>query len=398
MTKNTRNIILYGTITGLLCIFMLIIYSRPWIFNELDFNFHLQLIIELKEYGLKRLSAAYAYPGYHVSVLFFLLIGIPLNWSNGIVMSLCFLAAVLVTYNFFIRRTDNFWGSAFSSIAVNFISALPSIFTESISVGQGSPNVWHSPTYTFMKPFFILIIDYVDRWLNSIQKSEDEDKQGLSNHFVWISLFLFLSTIAKPSFTLIFLTTAGVYGVFLIITKKVSSRELIRIVLAFIPTIGLMIVQYLWVYYMPDLNSEPTSFKLDMFKLWMNKTNGLLLYAVLLEIAFPLVLMLFGFGKGIGKGYVFAWLLYVISFLQYGLLAEGGKRYTDGNFVWGYKSAQYILFMYSILILLHNYKNIFKQKKSLTKLKFIGCSMILILYILSGAVNFLQKAIHYLSS
>lgn len=81
-------------------------------------------------------------------------------------------------------------------------------YNEKIYLGQGTPNIWHNPTSLVVKPFAICCFFMVLKLLASIQqKIEIKRKQ-----YITLSILIFLSVLAKPSFIQGFIPGLG--GVF----------------------------------------------------------------------------------------------------------------------------------------------------------------------------------------
>jgi hypothetical protein len=101
--------------------------------------------------------------------------------------------------HFLSSKLNDRWLFFLTSI-LTFVTAIYiPFFNEDIYVGQGSPNIWHSPTYLILKPFascaFLFFILFAEnaRYRNSIFYA------GL------LSSTTAFSALVKPNFVIVFM-------------------------------------------------------------------------------------------------------------------------------------------------------------------------------------------------
>lgn len=217
------------------------------------------------------------------------------------------------------------------------------LFNKNIYLGQGTPNIWHSPTWVMMQPFALLCFFLTERCFRG---SHRDDRM-----IVLASITLFVSAFFKPSFALAFIPALVFYFFLMPDHKQLWKSHLTVIALIALPTLVLMGFQY-QIKYSPD-KIQATSVIFAPFEVWGAKTPSITISA-LLTLAFPLsVALLYPKSLIEDQGYLLAWLLVLVAFLQRSLLAESGALKSHGNWAWGYFIALKIAFVYSLIILMN---------------------------------------------
>lgn len=329
-------------------------------------------------------------PGYHAVVAFVIKIvemfttlnQINVRWAAVIATTALMLFLLYVTYwvlKKFLANRFNDWVLLISSVLINLVTAiyLP-FFNKFILVGQSSPTTWHNATQLALKPLAILTYTLFLLFL------ADKDKRNSFWHGLVISILLLLTTIAKPSFMIIFLPALGIY----ILWKHVKEFEYYwKSFLIALPMMTLVAFQYIDIF-VKSSHVEKNSIVLDMFKLW-SSYSPFVPVSVLLAIAFPLSILIFRFEIIKTNSFLLiAWLQYIVGFAQVGFFAESGSRYDHGNFFWGYNIALAILFLYSGLEFMKWYSDR-DEKNSSESLKFKASTSLLTLHIASGLYYFI---------
>jgi len=198
--------------------------------------------------------------------------------------------------------------------------------------GVFSPNPYHNATYLVARPFAVMTFFFYQR---IILEYEAKDA-WVCKDYICFSVFLFLTTLAKPSFTLIMVATAGLMMLFrLLLSKFKGIKSFFQFGIWFIPTFLLMIYQYFVVF----TSSNPNVIRgidFSPFKLWSYLTDNIPL-AVCLAMSFPIAVMIFQFKKLRKRG-VFgcAWFLWLVSFCSFAFFQEKGEQFYAANFAWGY--------------------------------------------------------------
>lgn len=204
-------------------------------------------------------------------------------------------------------------------------------------VSYQAGNIWHNSTYQCMKPAALAVmICYL--------KAEEGYRQRLTGR-QWLVLagLLALCTGIKPSFLTVF---APVLAVKLLadLCRKVPFRQIFLLGSTVLPACGVMLWQNA-VLFGADTGQGFTLSPWYTFSLHANRTK----VAVLCSVAFPLVVVLFSLGELLrDRRYLFAWGMTGAGFLEALLLVETGSRARDGNFLWGYSMALFLIYVFSL--------------------------------------------------
>ena len=116
--------------------------------------------------------------------------------------------------------------------------------------GVGSQNPWHNATYVCARPFVLLAFVF---GAYTMLNYENDFKVGMVfkweryKYYILFAVILFLSTLAKPSYTLPHMTVVFVVAVFRFFKNRCKTfRQSIILATAYIPTICALIYQYLY--------------------------------------------------------------------------------------------------------------------------------------------------------
>jgi len=202
-------------------------------------------------------------------------------------------------------------------------------YNKFIYLGQGSPNVWHSPTLITLQPF-VLYITY--QTLFKIEKIR------LDIPFFTLSFLLLVSCFFKPSYAEVFLPALFIYGTILTIKNK-NYMQLKNIFLLILPTIILLILQFL------ILNSKSHLILTFFGVIKLYSANPLLSF--IRATAFPITVAIF-VNKSMSKHLRFCWIILLVSYLQFAFLAQK-NGFANANFEWGFNSALTLIFIFSII-------------------------------------------------
>jgi hypothetical protein len=240
---------------------------------------------------------------------------------------------------FLSSKLNDRWLFFLTSI-LTFVTAIyVPFFNENVYVGQGSPNIWHSPTYLILKPFascaFLLFILFAEnaRYRNSIFYA------GL------LSLTTALSALIKPNFVIVFMPAILI---FLIIRFYGKISLYMKSFIVLLPTLCVLLYQY-YTSYSSDKVAEG-SIIISFFGVWKLYSPNIF-FSILLGLAFPLsVLALRPINILKNNNFLLAsWIMVIVGILQASFLAESGPRFKDWNFFWGYNIALHIIFIFSLI-------------------------------------------------
>lgn len=274
------------------------------------------------------------------------------------------------------------------SVSVFFVSML---FTSPLGIylpgikynylGVFSPNPFHNATYMAARPFAILSFF----WLVALFSHYEKDRfKTLRRHSDWVeypafSVFLLLATMAKPSFTLVLVATAGLIMVFRLIKSRFANLEgTILLGLTFLPTFADLLYQYNGVFVPKEGEVGGIGFCFGtIWKLYC----GNLFIAIVLAVGFPLLVLVLNYREiKTNALFRFSWQIYACGLATAFLLYEKGFRAPDFNFSWGYMYGIFFAFIGSLAVLLK--KTVKGEKPVLLILQWgaFGCHLLCGLY------------------
>lgn len=353
----------FALLTAAVVVFTCVpIYQYSFLRGDSDYGVHNAIAAAWRNLDLnsvpERFSIALYYPLYHISVA---LLSLPLNSINSagfVFLVLCNIAAAVLfreLMRFVVCKTCE--GGCISSLQAymtDFTAGLgiliSSIFGplthDYVYLPQGSPNLWHSPTYMAMRPFGVAALLFFLRYLSN----ERTTKPFLNKNCVLFGGFLLLSALAKPSFALLFLFAAGCYTITLLIKdfKGQFRSTALPLAVAVAPTLILLAAQYLSLPAENSYNVISGLAPIDTILSWDN-----LRYTVAMLLVPMLVFVLY---KGVR---LFRIPAYFVSFFT-ALAGWGfwyctiGGRYSLSNHAWGYCFASQLLIIISMACAITN--------------------------------------------
>lgn len=223
-------------------------------------------------------------------------------------------------------------------------------YNEKIYLGQGTPNIWHNPTSLVVKPFAICCFFMVLKLLASIQqKIEIKRKQ-----YITLSILIFLSVLAKPSFIQGFIPGLGGYLLILCIKDKFRNfKQYIYLCFTFVPGVFLMMYQFIASFYKGD-SAEGIGIS------WLEVPSYFspnVWISLLLLFFFPILYLLWNIKKVYQKMDIQLSICYQgMAWLEYALLYENGRRKYHGNFGWASALSTFILWMVVLIYFVNDIK------------------------------------------
>lgn len=233
-------------------------------------------------------------------------------------------------------------------------------------LGSFSMNPIHNPTYMCMRGFslvcFGLILDIWGR-----QKSKDYKgiffrvERGLKPYYIYMTVMLFLSVLAKPTFAEMFIPAVALVmlgeWIARIRRKDGSAAEYfghcLRTLLCAVPALLYILVQFLaYFIWGGSYGSDGSLVVTNWLEVWHMFTQNVGL-SVGLGLAFPLFLVLINGGYFIRSDWGrLALTGYGVGFLEAALLGEGGGKMSHGDFLWPMMSGMLLLYVTALLRLL----------------------------------------------
>ena len=252
--------------------------------------------------------------------------------------------------------------------------------------GVYTPNPFWNATYLATRPFSIVCFFSGIRLLNSYE--EKADKQDL----VIFAVSLVLTTMTKPSYSLVAIVTFAVILLYRFIRSKFHNlKQSVIFGLSFIPAGCVLLYQYAGVFTGTNSMGEETGMGFAVGKAWSIYSGNIPL-SVFMAIAFPLGVLLINLPRLKDTAWFrHGWQIWLSGFLMLLCLYEKGFRLSHMNFSWGYMHGLFFIFIVSVLMLLRN--TIEKKGKFRTALVaagwlgylwHLGCGIVYFLYIYSG--------------
>ena len=237
-------------------------------------------------------------------------------------------------------------------------------------LGVFSCNPFHNATYMAARPFALLaFLWYVKllpvyengcsgKWLNikseelTVNIGENVGKKVPIIDYVLFSVFLLVSTMTKPSFTIVLVGAAGLIMLWRMFRSKFHNfMPTIQLGLCFIPTFIDLLYQYKGVF-VPDTEGVEGGVGFCFGEVWGLYCENIPL-AIYLAVGFPLAVFVCNF-KEIKTNtlYRFSWQIYWMSFAMTFFLYEKGFRKPDFNFSWGYMYGIFFAFVGALMVLI----------------------------------------------
>lgn len=262
-------------------------------------------------------------------------------------------------------------------------SFIPGIYSK--YRGVFSPNPYHNATYLATRPFAIATFFIYIKLLKDYEK-----KTELKDH-IFFSIFLFLTTIAKPSFTFVFVPTAGLIMLYRMFKRKFKNFwQTFKLGLCFIPTFIALIYQFFGVFGPVEEGERGIGFGLA--RAWSYHCDNIPL-AMILAMAFPLAVLIINFKKLKGHGlFRFTWQITLVSVVEVLVLYEKGFRESHMNFSWGYMHGLFFAFWGSAIFLFEKtYKSLAGKDGKILSMKnilLLGQWILFVLHLICGLYYF----------
>jgi hypothetical protein len=226
------------------------------------------------------------------------------------------------------------WIASAFAVVLGIVSAIwVPAFNKHIYFGQGTPNIWHSPTQVLLVPFALATIWAAMLWLA-------RPSRGL---LIAIGALTAVSAIVKPNFALVFVP-ALLCVVTIEALRQHDATQLRDVVVAFIPLAVVLLIQF-----HIAATGNGGGIRIDPFFIVRRGTPSWEI-SMLLVLAFPLSVIVI-FPQALrDRSVQLAWLITLVGFLERALLVEA-KRPGHGNWSWGYFVAVKILFVVSAIAL-----------------------------------------------
>lgn len=251
-------------------------------------------------------------------------------------------------------------------------------------MGIYTPNPIWNATYMATRPFSIICFFEAGKLLREYQE-----------HFSWkacilFAVSLFLTTITKPSYTLVIVPFMGVILlVQLLRSRGKSFRNAFYLCVTMIPAGLHLLYQFFGVFTGTNALGEETGIAIGFAKVWSNFTNSIPL-SIVMGMALPIGVLVLNYKEFLKNWlYRFAWYQYLVGMVMFLCFYEKGFRMAHANFSWGYMHGMFFVFLMTLLLVI---KNTIEWSKSY-KMIFVAAEWAVLLYHLACGVNFLWYAL-----
>ncbi|MDE6015582.1 MAG: hypothetical protein K2H41_07810 [Acetatifactor sp.] len=251
-------------------------------------------------------------------------------------------------------------------------------------MGIYTPNPIWNATYLATRPFAVICFFEAAKLLQSYRE-----------HFSWkgcipFAASLFLTTITKPSYTLVLVPLMGIcFLADLAKTRGKSFRNAFYVCVTMIPTGLDLLYQFFGVFTGTNVKGEETGIGFAFARVWSNFSKNIPL-SIVMGMALPIGVLLLNWRTVKEKFiYRFAIYNYIMGTVMFLCLYEKGFRMLHANFSWGYMHGMFFLFLLSLLLVLGN---TIEWRKS-WKVIFLPAEWAVLAYHLVCGVNFLWYAL-----
>lgn len=242
--------------------------------------------------------------------------------------------------------------AAFLTFGIFFVSMLylpGGVYLPGVTrkyLGTFTPNPYHNITYMATRPFATLAFFLYGRILGYYEERTDVKE------FTLFGICLLLTTMTKPSYTLILVSTAGLWMLYRLFRARWKNfMRTLYLGLAFVPTFIDLLYQFGGVFGKNSLAGEEGGIGFGLASVWKIYTANIP-FSVALALGFPLAVLFFHWKElKRDKLYLFSWAQMAVSAGEFFFLYEKGRRFADANFSWGYMHGLFFVFVTSLLVL-----------------------------------------------
>ena len=262
-------------------------------------------------------------------------------------------------------------------------------------MGQGSPNPWHNPTSTAVRPFMILITVLTVIYWNCGEEERitvyGRNMKKATLYEIILGVLLLISTIIKPSYLMVYLPVCGIRALVLLFRGR--SRGFWKLVaqhLYFVPSLFVFLYQYLIIYFFPAEDGGEKSAVIIAFLRTARIHAPSVLISLFLRMAFPFMVIIL-WRKEIIKERYFPIIMgqYLAGLAINWTFAETGSRATHGNFGWGNILACFMLWIFCMFFYAKQYLGDKERIQMSTALKIkYGALFFLLIWHLAGGICF----------
>ncbi len=309
---------------------------------EADTPYHIKMAVEDKFY--------YSFTAF----LYMFLYKLPFaDLLTAIFLSLCEVATVFGTYlllNELWKKYEVKVGTAVTLLGATALNFVMAFYVKAANarhyIGYQNASIWHNSTYICMKLLGVFVLWYFIKLLD-VYKVKLSIKQWLI-----FTVLVAVSTGVKPSFLLVF---APVMAIMLLV-DWIRGTKFSRVFVFGLSVVPSLVI-ILWQNIVLFGSDTGNGFEIRPFYTLAQRSDNPKI-ALVLSVLFPAIVGFFHI-KDVWKDklYLGSLLIWAFGFLEVFLFAESGTRSKDGNFMWGYSIALFVLFLISFVRWLRDCKN-----------------------------------------
>lgn len=315
-----------------------------------------------------------SYPGWHAVVRCLLMLGLELPYAASLACALfAFLTGMVVFYaaSLLLGPRRRILHVVVVGVILLFVTAiyLP-VFNSEVLLGQGSPTIWHNPTYNAVKPVALISVLVLFDVLRS--------RTASTGKCIALAVLSVVGLALKPSLFQVFLPSVCLYALIDYILNR-DFAFVRNLVLTFVPSLAYVAVQFYIMLCTSAGGGDGIGF--TFFGVWAAVSPDVFISALLL-LAFPLFALV-ALRKELfarTSPYWFIVIFLAMGFLQYSFLMENGPRMLHGNFGWGFFLALFISWVFLLSLFV---KKAFVEKDLAPLYTTIG-TVLVALHFLSG--------------
>lgn len=332
---------------------------------------------------------SFPYPLFFVICRFFCLF-FSIEWSVTIVLSILNALAYVSLYRFMKKYYSNIpeWAVSLMVLVAFTVSMLfyplnPNMESQWWNyryLGVFSPNPYQNATYLATRPFSILLF---------AKFADIEFGERKISDYLCLSVWMLLSVLAKPSFAFIFFPVIAGVTISDAIKSKRVGMDFWKVVIAAIPAIIALLFQFSSVFG-PTVSDTEGGIHFGFAVVWHYWTKGIKTSFIKANF-FPIIFLLIHL-KDFVKDRIlrYAWYSFIVGFISFICLYEGGFRMADANFAWGYMHGMFFTYCVSGFIMVRELFGTDKRDKirgfiSLAVfIPHLVCGIIFMVYVMSG--------------
>lgn len=271
-------------------------------------------------------------------------------------------------------------------------------------MGIYTPNPIWNATYLATRAFAAVCFFEGCRMLGLVEKLwKERVSLGGGNNTSWkglapwrecipFAVSLFLTTITKPSFTLVIVPAMGMLLLLQLARSRGKSFPYAFGLCVFMIPTGLdLLYQFFGVFTGTNVMGEETGIGFAFAKVWGNYSKNIGL-SIFMGMALPIGVLILNAKELLKNSYYrFAWTIYLVSTLMFLCLYEKGFRMLHANFSWGYMHGMFFVYLITLLLLLKNtiqwwksYKVVFVLAEWGVFLYHLACGSYFLIYALQG--------------